>query len=303
MFEFERRSLDAAIVAHCKWLEAQGVELRGKPEEIEALTVLSVISQNRLFSFPRGGYHRLQRARSLRQRSERNVGPWTRSLRFRQRDRERRARRPPSQQVDVVLNSLRRLCAWRTRDRLGASPDGVAYIRRRLAERVGSHSRDMAVELAEHAPRLQRVEEGIRGLILMQAEGDRSTMVAQMRSDLEAQAQAERSAMEDIRDQADAPIRLPPADLIRERVLALRALTESSDVDGARAALRRYLKGGEITLTPELFGDGQAYTARAEFLPLVLLTENAATPSEGDQGGRCLRVDARGGFEPPTFGL
>jgi len=54
-----------------------------------------------------------------------------------------------------------------------------------------------------------------------------------------------------------------------KRVLALRALTESPDVDGARAALRRYLKGGEITLTPELFEGRETYVARAEFLPLV----------------------------------
>jgi hypothetical protein len=45
-------------------------------------------------------------------------------------------------------------------------------------------------------------------------------------------------------------IRLPPVDLITERVLQLRALAESSDVQSARAALRRYFKGGEITLTP-----------------------------------------------------
>ena len=62
------------------------------------------------------------------------------------------------------------------------------------------------------------------------------------------------------------------------------------------AALRRYLKGGEITLTP----DGDSYIARAEFLPLVFLMEKRETPSEG---GRCLRVVARAGFEPTTFGL
>ena len=184
-----------------------------------------------------------------------------------------------------------------------ASPDAVAHIRRRLAEGMGSLSRGIAAELAERTARLPRVEERIRGLILMQAEGDRSPLVAQMRSDLEAQAHAERTAIEDLRAQADAPIRLPPADLITERVLALKALTESPNVDGARAALRRYFKGGEVTLTPEAFGDGQAYVARGEFMPLVMLTENAATPSELEPGGRCLRSVARGGFEPPTFGL
>jgi hypothetical protein len=100
--------------------------------------------------------------------------------------------------------------------------------------------------------------------------------------------------VDELRAQADAPIRLPPVDLITERVLALRALTESPDVDGARAALRRYLKGGEIMLTPERFEGRETYVARAEFLPLVMLTENAATPSEGDQGGRCPRWVARG---------
>ena len=94
-------------------------------------------------------------------------------------------------------------------------------------------------------------------------------------------------------------IRLPPVDLITERVLRLRALAESDDVQSARTALRRYLKGGEITLTP----DGATYVARAEFMPLALLADDAETPSAGDQGGRCPRVVARGGFEPPTFGL
>ena len=111
---------------------------------------------------------------------------------------------------------------------------------------------------------------------------------------------AERLAINDLRSQADAPIHLPPADLIAERVLALQAFTDSPDVDGARAALRRYLKGGEITLTPELFEGREAYVARAEFLPLVFLTENAETPSEGYQGGRRPRSVARGRFNRCT---
>lgn len=64
-------------------------------------------------------------------------------------------------------------------------------------------------------------------------------------------------------------------------MLALRALTESPDVDGARAVLRRDLKGGEITLSPDGFEGRDTYVARAEFLPVVFLTENASTPSEG----------------------
>jgi hypothetical protein len=161
-------------------------------------------------------------------------------------------------------------------------------VRRRLAERLGSLSREAGSELTERAARLKRVEERIHGLILMQVDGDRSPMVAQMRADFEAQAQAERAAVNELRGQVEAPIRLPPADLITARVLALKALTESPDVDGARATLRRYLKGGTITLTPEGVGKAAAYTARAEFMPLVMLSENAATPSEVVLGGRRL---------------
>jgi hypothetical protein len=61
------------------------------------------------------------------------------------------------------------------------------------------------------------------------------------------------------------------ASAFAERVFRLRALT----VQSARTALRTYFKGGTITMTPEPLGDGQAYVSRAEFLPLVLLNQNA----------------------------
>jgi hypothetical protein len=105
------------------------------------------------------------------------------------------------------------------------------------------------------------IEERIRGLIVMQAEGYRSTMVAEMRADFEAHADAERTAIADLRARADMPIRLPPGDVITRRVLGVRALAESPDVAGARAQLHRHFKGGQITLTP----DAGAYVARAEF--------------------------------------
>jgi len=178
-----------------------------------------------------------------------------------------------------------------------ASPHSVAYIRKRLAERLGSLSRDSAAEATERGARLQRTEERIRGLIVMQAEGDRSPLVAEMRADLEAQAEAERSAIEALQAQAEAPIRLRPVELITDRVIAVRALADSENVQQARARLSRYFRDGAITLTPELGADGEeAYVARGDLMPLVFLTENAATPSELAPGGRCLRSVARGRF-------
>jgi hypothetical protein len=84
----------------------------------------------------------------------------------------------------------------------------------------------------------------------------------------------------------------------------VRSLADSANVVRARAQLARYFRDGAITLTPEAGPDGkETNVARGDFMPLVLLTENAATPSELEPGGRCPRSVARGGFEPPTFGL
>jgi DNA invertase Pin-like site-specific DNA recombinase len=182
-----------------------------------------------------------------------------------------------------------------------ATPKAIAYVRQRIAERAGSLSRDAGRELGVRSARLERTEERIRGLITMQADGDRSPMVAQMRADLESQAAQERAAIADLRAVTSAPIRLPPVDLLTERVLSLRLLSESMDVQSARKALQSYFRGGTITMTPEPHGDGQAYVARGEFMPLALLMDKAATPSEPELGGRCPPWVARGRFEPPTI--
>jgi hypothetical protein len=141
----------------------------------------------------------------------------------------------PHRYYRCVANRKRGVCANRlsvretlTRERiLGAishaiaTLESAAYVRHRLAERMGSLSRAVDAELAEHAARLTRIEDRIRGIIVMQAEGDRSPMVAEMRADFEAQALSERAAIAELRAQADAPIRLPPVDLITRRVLQL----------------------------------------------------------------------------------
>ncbi len=124
-------------------------------------------------------------------------------------------------------------------------------------------------------------------------------MVTEMRRDLEVQACDERSAITDLRTEARALIRLPPVDLLAERVFQLRALAESQDVQSARTALQGYFQGSTTTT----HGDGLVYVAHGDFMPLALLTDKTRTPSELVLGGRCSRLVARVGFEPTTFGL
>jgi hypothetical protein len=110
MDEFERKALNAAVSAHCEWLDNRGVILPGKPDELETSNVLSAMPQAQVPSFPAGGHYRLQR---------RKPRPWTESRRLTLRDRKLRQPKAPKVLVDVVLRSLNRLCALRTLDRLG----------------------------------------------------------------------------------------------------------------------------------------------------------------------------------------
>ena len=154
----------------------------------------------------------------------------------------------------------------------------------RFAERVGALSRDASRELAERSARLERTKERIRGIIVMQADGDRSPMVAQMRHDVEPQAADERSALAELRAQTTAPIRLPAVDLLTERGFEPRALAESEDVHSARAALQ----SGTISMTPEPHGDGQAYVAGGDFMLIALLVDQGS----GRQSQNALRARA-----------
>ena len=180
------------------------------------------------------------------------------------------------------------------------NPGALEHIRAHVAERLGDLSRALDAELKDGRARLARTEERIRSVAMMQIDGDRSPTLATMRRDFEAQAVAERGAIAELETRAGEPIRLPlPQELVEDRILTLDALNEAhGDVLAAREQLRRLFVGGAVTLTPE---DG-VYVARAELLLEAVLREKTSTPAQGG-GGRCPRVVARGGFEPPTFGL
>lgn len=116
--EIEQKAIDAAVVAHCEWLEPQGVVFQTKPQDLEAVEVISVMQLNKAYSFPRGGFYRLQLARSRAGGIGRNPGAWLKSRRVRLKRREAATYVAPRMVLDIVIESLRRLCALRTRSRL-----------------------------------------------------------------------------------------------------------------------------------------------------------------------------------------
>jgi site-specific DNA recombinase len=171
---------------------------------------------------------------------------------------------------EKVVNGIRALLTTR---------GNIDHVRQRLAEKLGELGRTARKDIEERSSRLSRTEQRVRGLILMQAEGDRSQGVADLRRDLEAQAVQERAEIDGLRGVLRAPTRLPSPDEIVERYLDLERYFELEPVTG-RETLRRLIKGGTIRLVPE---DG-VYVARCEVLPLaVLMTEKEKPPQEGPE--------------------
>ena len=83
---------------------------------------------------------------------------------------------------------------------------------------------------------------------------------------------------------ATAPVPLAAIDQLTKRVLSLVDLLESQEPERAREALRRYLRGGQITLTQEQ----GVYIARAELVPLKVALDH-----ESSGNLRCPELVAR----------
>lgn len=158
------------------------------------------------------------------------------------------------------------------------TPEGIAYVRKRVALQLREAMRTHQADVDERRARLARTEDRIRNLIELLASGERSERVVTALRDLEAQADAEKAAIAALQELAGAPIQLPDNEAIVRRVFDLdRLLTR--DVDGGRQALRRLIKDGAVRLVPDAAG---TYTAHCELLPLaVLLTERQTPPSSG----------------------
>jgi site-specific DNA recombinase len=149
------------------------------------------------------------------------------------------------------------------------SQEGIAYARKRIAEKLGDLGRTRNAEVQERRDRLGRTEKRIAGLVHFIANGDDSAYVRSTLLDLEAQAAAEKAAIAEILKETAEPIRLPsPADLER-LVFDLDARIAQDPLKG-RELLRRVFKDGRVVLEPQ---PDRVYLARTEVLPLVLLAE------------------------------
>ena len=137
------------------------------------------------------------------------------------------------------------------RERL-LSPDGLAHVRRRIAEELRDYSKKIDAEIKDRRSRLQRTEDKIRGLIEFIATGDRSDYITSTLRDLEAFARTEKAEIAALIQAAQEPLRLPSIEEVVAQVRDLdRWLTESPEA--GREQLRALLKDGAIPLdtTPD----------------------------------------------------
>ena len=93
--------------------------------------------------------------------------------------------------VSLREDVLRRGVLRSLRERL-QSQDGIAYVRKRIAEELRDYSRNLEAEIKTHRERIERTENRIKGLVDFIADGDRSEAVVSGLRDLEAQAMSER---------------------------------------------------------------------------------------------------------------
>jgi site-specific DNA recombinase len=186
-----------------------------------------------------------------------------------------------------VREDVARRCVLRTIQEHMLSPDGIAQFRKRIAEELRDYSRNLEARRKERVERLARTEDKIRGLIEFIATGDRSEYVVSTLRDLEAFARSEKTALAELAQEANRPIRLPSIDEVTALAIDLDArLTDDPEV--GRAALRRWLHEGVIRVDQSPEGP----VAETELLPLMVLIDGAEK-AEG-KGGRPRKLEIPG---------
>lgn len=161
-----------------------------------------------------------------------------------------------------------------------ASNDGLAYARKRIAERLGALSREQGGEIKERRRALEKTEANIAKLVDFVTQGLGTKAISDRLKAFEREANEQRRALAALQQAAASPIKLPTPDEMLEIVLNLEKRLTANPTRG-REELRRLFRDGRIDLVPQPDG---FYVARSEILPLVLLT---TPPSVAvDQGGR-----------------
>ncbi|MFO0608955.1 MAG: recombinase family protein [Polyangiales bacterium] len=177
--------------------------------------------------------------------------------------------------------------------RMLATAEGVAYVRERLTERLGTQTQEVRADLAARRERLARTCQRIDRLTDIIADGERSEALLQKLRDLEAQARDERAMVAVLEKQAREPTRLPSVDHVLARVFDLEARLAQDPLRG-REELRNYFRGGGVRLQPQPDG---SWIARGELLPLAtwIQPSNAQRPDLEDVPGPAVYSDGCGG--------
>src|SRR3569623_2025454 len=184
------------------------------------------------------------------------------------------------------------------------SEDGVMYVRQRVAEYLRDYSKNLDAEIKDRRDRIKRTEDKIRGLIEFVAQGDRSEYVTSTLKDLETYVLAEKAAVAQLVEQAQAPLRLPSVEEITSMAYKLNQRIQEDPMAG-RAQLIRWLREGQLRV---LKGPDGKFDAKGELLPLTILAEAQNDNAENTKpanhlAGRYTHFVAEAGFEPATFGL
>ncbi len=150
------------------------------------------------------------------------------------------------------------------------TPEGIAHVRRKIAEHLRDYSKNLEQEIKDHRDRLARTEQRIKGLVGFIADGDRSESVVSGLRDLEAGAKAERAGIDRLVQDSREPLRLPSIDEVTRMVFDLEARA-ATDPLKTRAQLQRWHKSGVIRVRKRPDGVVEAW---GDLLPLAILSES-----------------------------
>lgn len=170
------------------------------------------------------------------------------------------------------------------------SPSAIGEIRRLYAQHEAGEARDASGAQRARAKRLADVERKIAGLIMLQAEGDRSEYVVGARRELEAEAVTLRAAAA---AEVDRPVvRLPSLAEIEKAMLEVAGLLTGGDRRAAREALRRLLGGKRIRVERDAAGVHRAYV---ELRPLAAVVAPERLKPRGEGLGASYASEHCGG--------